>query len=41
MTTIVIGDKVLIVTTNYQGYDNSRCDKVVIVTTNYHGYDNY
>jgi hypothetical protein len=34
-------DKVLIVTTNYHGYDNYRCDKVLIVTTNYHGYDNY
>ena len=28
----------LIVTTNYHGYDNYRCDKVLIVTTNYHGY---
>jgi hypothetical protein len=24
----------VIVTTNYHGYDNYRCDKVVIVTTN-------
>jgi hypothetical protein len=31
----------VIVTTNYHGYDNYRCDKVVIVSTNLHGYDNY
>ena len=36
MTTIDVIKSGLIVTTNYHGYDNYRCDKVVIVTTNYH-----
>ena len=33
--------KIVIVTTNYHGYDNHKCDEIVIVTTKCHGYDNY